>query len=408
MPEASALKIEERDGKYCAVSADGSRSFGCFPTEQAARERLRQVEAAKAAKMSLDELEVRECAILKDVEIFRTGTWNGDKYSEADLDEMVNAFPKAGFKPPVKLGHDEKSGDPAFGFVTALKRVGDRLVAELSDIPDKLADAIRNRRFDAVSSEIFFNLTRDNEKFRRALKAVALLGAEIPAVSDLKPLRDSAMFGDGAGEVHVYSLSKGDIDMSEDKTQIAELEAKIAKLTEENASLKQKGDDGEALLQVKSLQEQVAELSKVAAQAQEDRRRERIDNKVKDVPFPALHAHFSALYDMASRDGAKTATFKLDDEKQAEISGEKVIDDLVKRLSKIGAKLFNEHSEAGDLRRPDTPPAKNSTQAGAELVEIANKYMAEKGEKNFQMAFDTICADPENRELVRVYAGTTH
>jgi len=43
-------KIVQREGQWCAVSADGSRSFGCYDTRAEAAERLRQVEAAKAAK----------------------------------------------------------------------------------------------------------------------------------------------------------------------------------------------------------------------------------------------------------------------------------------------------------------------------------------------------------------------
>lgn len=45
-----ADRVEKREGQFCAVSADGSRSFGCFDTEAEANERLRQVEAAVAAK----------------------------------------------------------------------------------------------------------------------------------------------------------------------------------------------------------------------------------------------------------------------------------------------------------------------------------------------------------------------
>jgi hypothetical protein len=48
--EPKADRLEQRDGEWCAVSEDGSRSFGCYPTEGEARERLRQVEAAKAAR----------------------------------------------------------------------------------------------------------------------------------------------------------------------------------------------------------------------------------------------------------------------------------------------------------------------------------------------------------------------
>ena len=77
----------------------------------------------------------------------------------------------------------------------------------MSDLPDKLAAGIKDHRFDSVSPEIFFNLTRNGEKFRRALKAVALLGAEIPAVAGLKPLRESDLFNDGS-EFHVYTMPK--------------------------------------------------------------------------------------------------------------------------------------------------------------------------------------------------------
>lgn len=41
-------KIVRRQGQFCAVSEDGSRSLGCFDTAEQAGERLRQVEAAKA------------------------------------------------------------------------------------------------------------------------------------------------------------------------------------------------------------------------------------------------------------------------------------------------------------------------------------------------------------------------
>ncbi len=48
--KALEKRIVLRDDEYCAVSEDGERSFGCFPTRAEAAERLRQVEAAAAAK----------------------------------------------------------------------------------------------------------------------------------------------------------------------------------------------------------------------------------------------------------------------------------------------------------------------------------------------------------------------
>ena len=134
----------------------------------------------------------RELFELKGVEIFRTGRWHGTKYTIGDLDDIVASFgpDKAGFRPPVKLGHFNKSGDPAFGWVGSIRRVGTRLVADLIDLPKVVFDAIRDRRFDAVSAEIAFDLEVNDKTFRRVLLGIALLGSDIPAVAGLKPLRD--------------------------------------------------------------------------------------------------------------------------------------------------------------------------------------------------------------------------
>lgn len=47
-PYKAEKKIVLRDGEYCAVSEDGEKSFGCFPTRAEAAERLGQVESFKA------------------------------------------------------------------------------------------------------------------------------------------------------------------------------------------------------------------------------------------------------------------------------------------------------------------------------------------------------------------------
>lgn len=45
-----SYKLQKRGNEWCAVSEDGTKTFGCYPTEAQARERLRQIEAIKAAK----------------------------------------------------------------------------------------------------------------------------------------------------------------------------------------------------------------------------------------------------------------------------------------------------------------------------------------------------------------------
>ena len=48
--EVHTHKIQKSGDEWCVVSEDGEKKLGCYPTEKQARERLRQIEAAKAAK----------------------------------------------------------------------------------------------------------------------------------------------------------------------------------------------------------------------------------------------------------------------------------------------------------------------------------------------------------------------
>ncbi len=126
---------------------------------------------------------------IKGVEIFKTGTHNGDVYTEKDLDDMVTAFGVLDFRPAIKIGHTKDSpGSPAYGWVQNVSRDGDKLRADFTDMHDSVVEAIRNKAYDRCSSEIYFNLKRGGKDYRRALKAVALLGAEVPAVAGLTPL----------------------------------------------------------------------------------------------------------------------------------------------------------------------------------------------------------------------------
>lgn len=80
---------------------------------------------------------------LEGVEVFAAGCWNQDCYDEGDLDSMVDAFEKVGFRPPVKLGHDSKSGDRAYGWVKKIYRKGKKLFADLVDIPPTSTNSSR-------------------------------------------------------------------------------------------------------------------------------------------------------------------------------------------------------------------------------------------------------------------------
>jgi hypothetical protein len=143
---------------------------------------------------------------IKGVEVFGAGVHNGALYTMKDLDDLVDAFGRAGYHVPIKVGHVDDVGAPAWGWVANLRRVGGRLLADFVDLTRETYDLIRTRRYGQVSVEIWTNLKNAAGTFRRALKCVALLGAEIPAVPGLKPAWENLSVID-YGAIKVYTVS---------------------------------------------------------------------------------------------------------------------------------------------------------------------------------------------------------
>lgn len=124
----------------------------------------------------------------KDFVIFKAGHWNGEDFTEQDLDNMVSNF-NAAEPIPIIVGHssDYKGHTriPAFGRILGgLKRVGKDLIAMGVEFNDKLAEWIREGFYNQRSIE----LTRDNKR----VLAIGMLGAIPPAVKGL-PNNDEAL-----------------------------------------------------------------------------------------------------------------------------------------------------------------------------------------------------------------------
>lgn len=132
-----------------------------------------------------------------EAEIFSVGEWNGERFSRRDLEEIARNFKtmKDRLRPPLKFGHDENQtllnqsdGDPSLGWVEALRVQGEKLLATFCGVPSVVYEAIRKGRYQRVSAELYFNVRRDGKKLGKVLKAVALLGADLPAVTNLREL----------------------------------------------------------------------------------------------------------------------------------------------------------------------------------------------------------------------------
>jgi uncharacterized protein YdcH (DUF465 family) len=218
-----------------------------------------------------DDLEVFE---LQDVEVFAAGKWKGEEYTTADLDNMVHNFDLLGrkYKAPLKLGHSDNQklaqadGFPALGWVKELKRSGDKLLATFSNVPKKIKNLIDRKAYGRFSSEILWNFTFGGNVHKRVLKAVALLGADMPAVTSISDIL--ALYSDGdlpQGELHDYhdlddKTKKGDNmpTVEEIQKQLSESEQKLTKLSQDM----QEKDD-----QIKALETQVQEAKQAEIKA---------------------------------------------------------------------------------------------------------------------------------------------
>lgn len=136
---------------------------------------------------------------LKGAEIFASGTWNGLDFNDDDLDKIVQSFEffELSGSVPLKLGHNDKQditdGQPALGWVDRIWRDGRKLMADFRDVPKVVHDAIRTGLYKHVSVELLRDVTAGTRTVPLVLDAVALLGADLPAVGTLKDLQALTM-----------------------------------------------------------------------------------------------------------------------------------------------------------------------------------------------------------------------
>jgi hypothetical protein len=196
-------------------------------------------------------------------EILSTGIWNGIKFEEADLDSILDTYKELDgyLKIPLKLGHSDKQkllqedGYPSAGWITGLKKQGNKLIAVLSDVPKKIAEMINNKSYRDVSVELFKNWKEPNKGkvYKWTLRALSILGADAPAVKglgDFQALYNSDEIKDNlfifqykqesstAVQDGVLKQKEKEHKMSEElKQKLSAKEGEITKLSASNESL---------------------------------------------------------------------------------------------------------------------------------------------------------------------------
>ena len=163
------------------------------------------------------------------IEVFEAGLWNGEKYTEKDLDEMIKNFGVV--DAPLKIGHDAKqkiSGQPAVGWISRLYKKGKKLYADIKDIPKTVYELMKTNAYKKRSAEIFYGFKDGAGRLlNNVFAGVALLGAELPALNTLEDI------------VALYDL-KGDGQMT--KVAVFEIEEPKVEVAEEEVKEKDDAD----------------------------------------------------------------------------------------------------------------------------------------------------------------------
>ncbi len=381
---------------------------------------------------------------IRGIEVFAAGTHNGDVYTEADLDEMVRAHGELDFRPALKVGHTKDSpGAPAYGWVRNLRRVGQKLVADFTDMHDSVVDAIRKRAYDRVSSEVYFNLNRGGKKFGRALKAVALLGADVPAVAGLVPLHKVEFATDGEFEKfttaheaaldvpqqavfeclneRASALIRELVQKEHSMKTAKQLQEELDALTERLDAIGRDGaDDKEKTAQVKELSEAITKVSaeikaltaadetertemaatlkasnERIAQLEADARRRSVAEKVASIRVPAFRPGMEAVYAYALTHAAEKVRVYSKDDKGNERSEEKTLveiaDVFVAQINSQAEKLFKTYTRVDGMNREEGSLDDPAEDPGVAIDRKVREYMAKNPTvKDYEVAMDAV------------------
>lgn len=129
--------------------------------------------------------------------------WVRFDFTDDDTVSLVEAFAVMGWTPPLKIGHNREQpmldGAPAIGRTVAVRAAETQtkdgrsvlgLFADLERVPPSIRDAIRKGELYERSIEFFRDIPRPDGKgtLRMVLKAISLLGEDLPAVRGMPPL----------------------------------------------------------------------------------------------------------------------------------------------------------------------------------------------------------------------------
>lgn len=149
------------------------------------------------------------------------------------------------------------------------------------------------------------------------------------------------------------------------------------------------------------LKEQADKITKLSADLEasnrhaqgleEDRRNERIAQKVDKLRLPAMRTYAKVFYDWATKENKPIKFSK--DGKEAETLPESIVDEFVDMLNKATESLLIQHSNEPAFERDDRP---SEDDPGLEVDRRVNELMAKDSKLDYSAAQQLVFSkDPE-------------
>jgi len=330
-------------------------------------------------------------------EIFAVGTWNGFPFTLNDLRKMAASFNALSefLKVPLKLGHNEEQditdGQPALGWVSAMEVVGNKLVATFENVPDIILEAFEKKLYRSVSIELDFDVEHKETKYDFVVTAVALLGADMPAVNVLNDLAafmsassnsDLAKSGYAASKHLSFTTLTGNRGVS-------------TMTPEEEAKLRQELAEAKADVTTAAAKFTALETTSATDKAKFEADKEQFDKDQLKIKIDAARLVFTTMLEEAVKEKAITPA-----QREAFTKALRIDDDVAVLLIKeedVKA-LFGAEDDKGKFSRHTAKDDNDgaTSNSSEDLTGKTYEYMAKSGVKDFTTAmFSVMRANPE-------------
>lgn len=327
-------------------------------------------------------------------EIFAVGQWNGMNFTEEDLDDIVTNFDSLNdvHKVPLKFGHNEEQpaldGQPAIGWISRVFREGQKLFADFTNMPEVVLNAIKEKLYRTVSVELLFDVDHKGKRFGHVLDAVALLGADQPAVNTLEDLNallaTRTSFSGGRRMCFETVAGKGTQTISHKEEDFMD-EKQLKKFVSDEVEAKTAPIKNDLKEVTKERDEIKSELDSVKLERAEFEANEKKE-KVKLARKTVID-----ILDMAVREKKMTPAMREVYTAQIGVDDDERVLGIDVEQVKLMCSAVKDDEEHGRRKASET-----SSDASSELTTKTYAYMAEHGEKNFSRALTAVArANPD-------------